>query len=55
VRERDSILAEIHRLIDKQMEALKARLSPDDVVEYAERTKRIRMLLETIGRNHERA
>jgi hypothetical protein len=45
----DDIFVEINRLIDEQMEALKKRLTPGEIFEYAERMKRIRQLLTDIG------
>ena len=46
------VLAEVHRLIEEQVTALKGVLSPEQAPKYAERHKRIEELLEQIANDH---
>lgn len=50
-KEKADILAEVHRLIDEQMESLKGKLNLELAQEYAQRNQRIDQLLDEISRN----
>jgi hypothetical protein len=53
--EKDKIVAEIHTLIDEQMESLKGRLTSSEAVQYADCRRRIDDLLTRISHNAFRA
>jgi hypothetical protein len=48
--EKQRMLAEVRRLIDEQMEALRGNLEPTEAVRYADRKRRIAELLERVSR-----
>jgi hypothetical protein len=51
MRSSHELIAEIHKLIDEQMEALNGNLTPDEAVSYIARKERIQHLLNEI-RDH---
>jgi len=50
--EKDKIFAEVHVLLEQQIETLRMRLlGPDEIRQYGERQKRIDALVERIGQS----
>lgn len=49
----NEILTEIHRLIDEQMQALQEKLSPEEVMRFVERRRRIQELLDQLDLNRD--
>jgi hypothetical protein len=46
---RTKIMAELHRLLDEQMETLRGKLGPQEVIAYVRRKKQIDALIELLG------
>ena len=51
MRSKAEVLAEIHTLIDGQLEILKDPMTPEQAVEYICRKEKIDRLLEEVSRN----
>jgi len=49
--EKEEILAEIHRLIDEQLECLKGKLTALDAIEFRSRKRKIEELLDRISKD----